>query len=116
MKPASISSGQEKFLARWYETFLDACKMAKRRKLGIVIHPAHKSPIMDMMERVAEDPLWNMGDLPPLVVHPDCPRGEYRFVDPETLQMLSAAAANHSRKGVGRFDRLWTPDKALKEG
>ena len=101
-------------MARWYETFLDACKTAKRRGLGLVTHPDNKAPIMDMMERVGEDDLWGMGDLPPLLVHHSCPPGEYRFVEPETLEVLTAAAATQSSKGIGRFDRLWTPDESLR--
>lgn len=101
-------------MARWYETFLDACRVAKRRNYGIVCHPKHKKAIMDMMERVAEDPLWGLGDLPPLLSHPDQERGTYQFVDPETLRVLSAAAALNSRRGLGRFSKLWTPDTALK--
>lgn len=101
-------------MARWYETFLDACKVAKRRHLGIVTHPENKQAIMDMMERVYEDDLWSMGDLPPLLVHHSCPKGEYRFVEPETLAILTAQAATQSAKGIGRYGQLWTPDESLK--
>lgn len=102
-------------MARWYETFLDACKAAKRRSLGIVTHPDNKAAVMDMMERVGEDPIWQMGDLPPLLVHHSCPAGTYQFVEPHTLKILSSQAAMNSARGVGRFGTLWTPDQSLKE-
>lgn len=101
-------------MARWYETFLDVCKAAKRRSLGIAVHPSQKSAMMDMMERVAEDPLWRMGDLPPLLSHPDVPRDEYRFVTQDTLEQISYAAAVGAGTGIGRFSKLWTPERALK--
>jgi predicted protein tyrosine phosphatase len=115
VKPASESTAQERFMARWYETFLDSCTAAKRRSLGIVTHPSNKAAIMDMMERVYEDPLWQLGDLPPLLVHHGCPPGEYRFVEPETLDILTAQAAMQTNKGIGRYSKLLTPDQSLKE-
>lgn len=102
-------------MARWYETFLDTCKVAKRRNYGIVTNPKNKAAIMDMMERVYEDELWQMGDLPPLMSHPSCPEGEYRLVDTVTLEQVKMQAAVNSNTGLGRFSKLWTPDRSLKE-
>lgn len=102
-------------MARWYENFLDVCRIAKKRGLGIACHPDNKAALQDMMERVFEDDQWRMGDLPPLLSHPRMPVGEYRFVEPETLKVISMAAANNgARTGMGRYDKLWTPDNALK--
>lgn len=106
----TMGLSEERFFARWYETFLDIVKAAKRRGYGIAINQAHKSPIQDMMERVLEDELYPYDELPPLVVHRDVPPGEYRMVDTDTMKVLEMQAAVNSKKGLGRFTKLWTPD------
>lgn len=106
-------------LERWYHFFLDACKTAHKLDYGIAVNHEHKQAMMDMMERVAEDELWPhaKSDLPPLVVHRDVPPGQYMFVNKQTMDVLSTRAAlNGSRTGLGRFDKLWTPDQGLKRG
>jgi hypothetical protein len=114
MTPASESSAQEVFLARWYETFLDVVKAAKRREMGVAVHPSNQSPIRDMMERVYEDELWNLGDLPPLLVHSDVEPGTYQLVDVDTLNLISFRAAMGKEKGLGRFTTIYTPDATLR--
>lgn len=111
----TTSRSEERAYARWYETFLDVVKAAHRRDYGIAVHPDHKSPIQDMMERVLEDELYPYQDLPPLVVHMNVPRGEYRMVDKESMRVLSFQAAMQSKKGLGRFSHLWTPDESKKK-
>lgn len=101
-------------MARWYETFLDVCKAAKRRNLAIVCNPSAKIPIQDMMERVYEDELWTLGDLPPLMVHPSVEPGTYQLAEQHTLKLVTMAAAMRSDRGLGRFDVLYSPDEALK--
>ena len=113
--PASESANQERDLARWYEFFRDNCRAAARRNMGIATGPTDKAAIQDMMERVYEDELWPKGtDLPPLLIHHSIPAGSYQFVEPETLQLLTAQGMNKSSKGVGRFKTLYTPGEALK--
>lgn len=114
INPASESDAQQRFLARWYETFLDVCKAAKRREMGIAVNPSNEAPIKDMMERVFEDELWTMGDLPPLLVHSDVPPGTYQLVEPTTLKLISMAAGMGKETGLGRFSRLYTPDETLR--
>ena len=111
----TTSLSEERFSARWYETFLDMVKAAHKRGYGIAINHAHKSPIQDMMERVFEDELYPYPDLPPLVVHRDVPPGEYRMVDTNTMKVLEMQAAMNSDSGLGRFSRLWTPDESKKK-
>jgi len=83
--------------------------------MGIATGPDDKAPIQDMMERVYEDELWPAGtDLPPLLIHHSIPPGTYQFVEPETLQLLTAQAMNKSATGMGRFEALYTPNEALK--
>lgn len=108
----------ERELERWYLFFLDVCKAAVRFDYGIACNPKQKQEMMDMMERVAEDPDWlTFGrDLPPLVVHRDVPDGQYMYVNKRTMETLSLAAALQSRKGLGRFSKLWTPNKGIERG
>ncbi len=111
------TSEQERMLERWFLFFLDACKTAKRLNYGIAINHQHKSEMMDMMERAAEDENWPYGkdELPPLVVHRDVPPGQYMFVNKSTMEVLSSRAAmNGSKKGMGRFSKLWTPGEGIR--
>lgn len=103
-------------LQRWYHFFLDVCKTAKRFDYGIACHPDQKQEMMDMMEQVAEDEMWQSigGELPPLVVHRDVPPGQYMFVDKKTMKVLSNQAALQARSGLGRFSKLWTPGEGMK--
>ena len=113
--PASESAKQEQDLARWYEFLRDNCVAAARRGVGIATGPENKAAMQDMMERVYEDELWPEGtDLPPLLIHHSIPPGTYQFVEPETLQLLSAAAMNRSQTGLGRFKTLYSPEEALR--
>jgi len=98
-------------LALWYSTFLDVVKAAKRRDMGIACHPSNKAPIQDMMERVYEDPEYNLGDLPPLVVHRDVEPGCYQLINGETMRLLTMQAAMQDSKGLGRYQKMYTPDR-----
>ena len=109
-----MADTEEIRLARWYEIFLDQVKAAHRRGYGIATNKAHESAMKDMMERVFEDELYPFDDLPPLVVHRDVPPGEYRMVDKATMQVLSMQAAMNSNTGLGRFQKVWTPDESIR--
>ncbi len=112
-KVHASSATQEVQLARWYEFFLDVVKRAKWMKYGVATNPAHKSEIMDMMERVLEDELYPWDELPELLVDSRVPVGEYKLVDPKTLKLLAMSDVYKSNIGLGRFKKLWTPYGAL---
>lgn len=110
------SKTQDLMLERWYHFFLDVCKTARRLNYGIAVHPSHTQEFMDMMERVAEDDMWPYAksELPPLVAHIDVPDTQYMLIDTKTMKVLSTQAALQSRKGLGRFNTLYTPTEGIK--
>ncbi len=113
-KVHASSATQEVQLARWYEFFLDVVKRAKWMNYGIATHPAHKSPIMDMMERVFEDELYPWNDLPPLLIDSRVAEGEYMLISPTTLELVSMQQIYKTdKRGLGRFKKLYTPDHSL---
>ena len=109
----ATSATQEVQLARWYEFFIDVVKRAKWMNHGIATHPAHRSELMDMMERVLEDELYPWDELPPLLIDSRVDPGEYKMIDHKTLELLSMAQVYKAKTGLGRFDRLWTPYTSL---
>jgi hypothetical protein len=101
-------------LAAWYENLIMVCNVAKRDGYGIACHPSGKAPIMDFMERVLEDELYKYDELPPLVVHSQVMPGEFQFIDETHMKVISFQAAMKSNTGIGRFQKMYTPDESLR--
>jgi hypothetical protein len=101
-------------LAAWFENLIMVCNVAMRRGFGIACHPSAKAPMMDFMERVLEDDLYNFDELPPLVVHSQVQPGEFQFIDDTTMKVISFQAAMKSGTGIGRFDKMYAPHESLK--
>lgn len=110
-------------MAGWFENFLIQCRIAYRTDHGIVCHPSQRAAIQDMMERVWEHPDWLYEGLPPLVTattrqNPRTgqtepfPRDELMFCDSNERRAISVQALLQSRKGFGRFTKLYTPEAA----
>jgi hypothetical protein len=111
--PASESSSQEERLAGWYENFLILCTFAAKNNYGIVCHPSQRIAMQDMMERVFEDERWVVGDLPPLVTATNMAQDEFKYIDKQTMNVVSFQAAMQSKTGFGRFSKVYTPGEAL---
>ena len=102
-------------LAAWYENLLIVLNVAKRDGYGIACHPSAKAPLMDYMERALEDEFYKYDELPPLVVHAQVQPGEFQFIDETTMKVISFQAAMQAKTGIGRFQKMYSPDESLRK-
>ena len=101
-------------LARWYESFLDVCKLLKSRGsyFHIAVHPSNEKEFDDYRARVIEDEIWNKvlrGEPPRIIPIASMTKDEYRPVDIRQLMPQALNEIVHSDKGYGRFKKLYTP-------
>ncbi len=108
-----MANTEEVQTARSYEFFRDLCQALKLRNQHFAVNPTDEKEMDDIRDRVAEDPLWHLGEPPRILPIKGIQKGTVRVVEAD--QILTMQQAMSAGTGLGRFKEIYMPSFARRK-